>query len=111
MAYLTQDEISHNGSMLARVAQAAASEAINDPDEWTWKWRRTWAAAPGWDAAWESYEASHPDDGDPETPAPDPGADPGVITDGMILSQVQIMVVPSGPPPQVQAALTPPSEE
>ena len=93
MGYLTQNEIANNGSMLNRVAQAAAEEDILDPDRWTYDRRRTWAAAPGWDDAWESYKVSHPDDGDPETPLPDPGADEGVITDGQILAQVQAMNV------------------
>jgi hypothetical protein len=84
MSYLTQDTIAHDQHMTGRVAQAAASEAVDgDPDVWTFTHRRTWAAAPGWDAAWESAVA-----GD----VPDPGADPGVITDGMILSQVQAML-------------------
>jgi hypothetical protein len=99
MSYLTQDEIAGNGSMAARVAQAAAGENVPyDPDRWAYEHRRTWSSAPGWDAAWESFRASHPD---PEPPWPDgyvpadPGADPGVITDGQILSQVQSMLAPS----------------
>lgn len=90
MSYLTQDEIANNRSMLNRVAQAAAQEQLSsDPDRWSYEQRRTWAAAPGWDAAWESFKASHPDV-EGEEPA-DPGRDEGVITDGMILSQVQLM--------------------
>lgn len=84
MSYLTQDDIANNGAMQARVAQAAAQEVKSDePDRWTYERRRTWASAPGWDAAWESYLVANPDG--------DPGADEGVITDGMILSQVQSM--------------------
>ena len=84
MSYLSQDDIANNRSMLARVAQAAAQETkSDDPDRWSYEHRRFWAAAPGWDAAWESYLVANP--------GGDPGADPGVITDGMILSQVQSM--------------------
>ena len=80
--------------MLDRVAQAAASEDVSsDPDRWTYENRRDWAAAPGWDAAWESYRAAHPDE-----PDLDPGLDEAVITDGMILSQVQAMAAPPGGP-------------
>ena len=64
-----------------------------DPDRWTYENRRDWAAAPGWDAAWESYWAAHPDEEDL-----DPGLDESVITDGQILSQVQSMVAPPTPP-------------
>ena len=95
MSYLQQDEIANNRSMQARVAQAAAQEkAPGDPDRWTFDNRRTWAAAPGWSEAWASAEVSHPDDGDPETAAYDPGSDESVITDAMILSQVQSMAPP-----------------
>lgn len=93
MSYLTQDEIANSQSMNARVAQAAAQESkASNPDVWTYNWRRTWASAPGWSEAWESSRASHPDD-----PEFDPGKDQAVITDSMILSQVQSMA--SGNPP------------
>lgn len=44
------------------------------------------AAAPGWVPAWESASAATR-----ATDAPPIGADPGVITDGMILSAVQAL--------------------
>ena len=87
MSYLTQNEIAGNYTMRNRVAQAAASENVDgDPDVWTTDNRRDWAAAPGWDAAWESAKVSHEDD-----PGYDPGQDEAVITDGQILAQVQAM--------------------
>lgn len=87
MTYLTQNEISSNVSMTGRVAQAATLEGKGtDGDGWTYENRRVWASAPGWSEAWESARASHPDD-----PEYDPGADEAVITDGMILSQIQGM--------------------
>jgi hypothetical protein len=99
MSYLTQNTIANNPSMVARMAQAAAQEGIDsDPDRWVWERRRQWAAAPGWDAAWESAMVLHPPDDDPLTPPYDPGADETVITDGMILAQVQLMATPAGPP-------------
>lgn len=90
MSYLTQSEISNNYSMISRVAQCATQEKVPDSDLWVQENRRAWAAAPGWDAAWSSARASHPDDDQY-----DPGADEAVITDEMILSQVQLMK-PSG---------------
>ena len=83
MSYLTQDTIANNAAMLARVAQCAAQQMIPTADEWTRNNRRTWASAPGWDAAWESALAGGIED---------PGSDEAVITDGMILSQVQSMM-------------------
>jgi hypothetical protein len=53
---------------------------------WVNDYRYVWAASPGWGAAWDSALAGHPDDPDYE-----PGKDPAVITDGMILSTVQAL--------------------
>jgi hypothetical protein len=88
MSYLTQNEIASNSAMFWRVAQAAAEEGVEgNPDEWTNDNRRYWAAAPGWDDAWESFKVSNPD--------ADPGANEAVITDGQILAQVQAMNPPA----------------
>jgi hypothetical protein len=87
MSYKTQGEIADSRSMGIRVAQCAASEGqTTDPDRWAHEHRREWSAAPGWDAAWESAKVAHPEAGY------DPGADEAVITDAMILSQVQSML-------------------
>jgi hypothetical protein len=53
---------------------------------WVEQNRYVWASSPGWGAAWDSALAGHPDDPDYE-----PGKDPAVITDGMILSTVQTL--------------------
>ena len=87
MTFLVQSEIAANPAMLARVAQCAAKQGEPEPDGWAQLHRRTWAAAPGWDEAWASARASHEGD---ETY--DPGQDEAVITDPMILSQVQEML-------------------
>lgn len=93
MSYLTQSEIAGNDAMFERVAMAATTEGEPDPDTWTRDNRRQWAAAPGWDAAWASALASHPPPapGEPFIGVYDPGTDEAVITDPMILSQVQSM--------------------
>jgi hypothetical protein len=90
MSYLDQSEIADSESMGARVAQCVASEGGDNPDTWTQANRREWASAPGWDAAWASAQAGHPDD-----PSYDPGADEAVITDAMILGQIQTMDPPA----------------
>jgi hypothetical protein len=87
MSYLTQTEIAEDWFMRNRVAAAAADEHVEgDPDLWSQEHRREWAGAPGWDAAWESAKVSHEDEPDYQ-----PGHDESVITDEMILSQVQSM--------------------
>lgn len=85
MSYLEQNEIAGNPSMMSRVAQCATGEGIPDSDSWASVHRREWAASPGWDSAWASSLASHPDKDY------DPGSDESVITDSMILSEVQAL--------------------
>ncbi len=88
MSYLVQTEMADDWAMRNRVAAAAASEHVEgDPDAWSNENRREWAAAPGWDAAWESATVSHEGDSGYE-----PGRDEAVITDSMILAQVQSML-------------------
>lgn len=89
--YLSIADAADSYSLQRRVAACAAQQdAPGDPVQWTVDNRYTWAAAPGWGAAWDSALASHPDD-----PVYDPGADPAVITDAQILAQLQSMLVPS----------------
>jgi len=89
MTYLGQAAIADNAAMNQRVAQCAAEQSVENPDQWTSINRRTWASAPGWADAWASSLASHEDN-----PSYDPGRDEAVITDGMILGQVQAMTAP-----------------
>lgn len=85
-SYLAQNEIAFDIYMVGRVAQAATTEKPEvNADEWTRENARIWAAAPGWDAAWQSARVAHPE------PEYQPGKDEAVITDGMILSQLQSM--------------------
>jgi len=87
VTYQIQNEIAISPAMQARVAQAVAGEGTDftdNPDSWTQNFRRFWAAAPGWDAAWESYKVGNPG-------ISDPGANESVITDAMILAQVRSM--------------------
>ena len=81
MAYIDVHAMTTSGSLHGRLAAAAATEHLaGDPERWVAEHRYELASAPGWGDAWASAVASD---------NPDPGADPGVITDGMILSQVQ----------------------
>ena len=52
-----------------------------DPDRGAPPTAATWAAAPGWDDAWESAQVTHPDDRATPTPTPTPVTDESVITD------------------------------
>jgi len=82
MSYLTQAQIADDQTMRVRVASCAAQQGITDagldPDTWAREWCRVWAAAPGWDAAWEASGSEQP------------GAD--AVEDAQILSQVQSMM-------------------
>jgi hypothetical protein len=109
MSYLTQNDIASNRSMNNRVGQAVAQEGWPaQADSWTEVYRRGWASAPGWDAAWESAKVNNPPDPDaPPGVAYDPGADEAVITDAQILAQVQAMLTEY---PPVVADPEPPDE-
>lgn len=81
MAYWDIAEMANDADLQARVQAAAAQEMPGDnPAQWIndHMWQVT--ASPGWDAAWASAVAGNVDR---------PGKDPGVITDGQILSAVQ----------------------
>jgi hypothetical protein len=84
MTYKAVADIVESPSLLRREHAALAKEGIDPPEQWQYVHRWELASSPGWDAAWDSALAAHPDD-----PDYDPGDDPGVITDGMILSAIQ----------------------
>jgi hypothetical protein len=80
MAYIDVASMVKSASLQEREWAALAKEGIDPPEGWQFTHRWLLAASPGWDAAWASAVAGGMDD---------PGADPGVITDGMILSAIQ----------------------
>src|SRR6187200_1562581 len=97
-SYLSISAIANDKNMVERMNAAATQQQhlgsidVNMPNTsapfsaqaWVHDYRYVWASSPGWGAAWDSALAAHPDDPDYE-----PGKDPAVITDGMILSTVQ----------------------
>jgi hypothetical protein len=94
-AYLAISEIANDENMRERMRAAATQQSylgsaplITDPVRWVGDNMYVWAASPGWGAAWDSALAGHPDD-----PSYEPGRDPAVITDEMILSTVQSLGV------------------
>ena len=95
-AYLAISEIANNKTMNERMRAAVVQQVhlgnaplVSDPIRWVGDNMYLWASSPGWGAAWDSALAAHPDD-----PTFDPGADPAVITDSMILSTVQELTRP-----------------
>lgn len=90
-AYLAISQIATDQFMNDRVRACAAQQQVPDPATWTLANQYTWAASPSWGEKWEYALAAHPDDGDPDTPAYEPGADPAVITDADILATVQAL--------------------
>jgi len=63
--------------------------------QWVTDNRYLWASSPGWGAAWDYSLAAPPPETEPDY---EPGKDPGVITDGMILSTVQALGAPAAAP-------------
>lgn len=90
-SYLSISAIANDRHMRDRLYAATtqqdhlgAGDYKPDPITWTDVNRYLWASSPDWGASWDSALAAHPDEPDYE-----PGADPAVITDGMILATVQ----------------------
>ena len=83
MTYANIAAITRSTSLIDRLTAAAAEENKPIPyDAWVREHMWDFAAAPGWAAAWGSALASG---------IVDPGASETVITDGMILAEVQAM--------------------
>ena len=80
MSYWDISQMSADLDLTSRVAACAAQEGIPDPRQWAADRMLNIAAAPGWGEAWASAIAG----GDQY-----PGRNPAVITDPMILSEVQ----------------------
>ena len=83
MSYWDIAQMSLDNDLTQREAAAAAQEQPDDPTTWALANGMRLAASPGWADAWASAVAAE---------LPQPGRDPAVITDGMILSAVQGLV-------------------
>lgn len=92
MAYIDIYEMTNDYDLRSRVTacaaeqQEAGAELGMDPLVWTDTHRWAWAASPGWAEAYAYAKETHTD----EKYAP--GRDPAVITDGMILAEVQVLL-------------------
>lgn len=104
-SYLSIAAIASDQFMTERMNAAATQQSYlgnvammpTDPLTWVALNRYVWASSPGWGAAWDSALAAHPPETEPDY---QPGKDPAVITDGMILSAVQAL---GGAPAAYQA--------
>lgn len=98
MSYLAVSLITKDEDLLARVTACAAIEGDAAPELWTQQNKWAIAAQPLWGDAWEYAVNSG---------VTDIGTDPGVITDGMILSAVQslnnIKPRPATPTPRARS--------
>lgn len=80
MSYWDIAEMSRDADLVARITACVAQEIENSEGMVTQYFLLDICASPGWSEAWASAVAAE---------LPNPGRDPGVITDGMILSAVQ----------------------
>lgn len=83
MSYLAIHHMQSNVSLRARITACSVQEGKTWAEITEPLYFHRLASSPGWEAAWASAEANG---------IADPGADEGVITDGMILSAVQALV-------------------
>jgi hypothetical protein len=81
--YLTISDVAADQHMRARVAACAAQQGSTEPEHWAYVNAYIWAASPGWAATWDSAVAGG---------VAEPGKDPAVIQDSMILARVQGML-------------------
>lgn len=92
MAYMDQSKLSNDPDFAQRIAACAAVERdLGDLHPLSWAAQNQWtiAAAPGFADAYASAIANG---------VPNPGADPSVISDEMILAAVQAMPAPTPAP-------------
>lgn len=83
ISYSTQAKLARDQGLTDRVTACAASEKHADPVKWAFDHRWELSAEPGWDDAY-AYAVRNG--------ITNPGDDEGVITDGMILSAVQMLL-------------------
>ena len=86
MGYWDIAQMSADVDLTSRVAACAAQEGVPDPRQWAADNVLLLAAEPGWADAWASAVAAGNEQ---------PGRDPAVITDGMILAAVQAAAAPA----------------
>lgn len=102
MSYLTQSKMARDRDLIMRIAACAATEGVpGNPSLWADDRRQKIVASPGWVAAYASACTSRDewvDDGSTLQPPP-PGENEAAITDGMILSAVQLIIAAETPPP------------
>lgn len=87
MTYLAVSQMAHDEALQGRIAAAAAMERLTWPDGWVARRRWQLVARSDWADAW-AYATS--------TGKTNPGPDPGVITDQMILSAIQAEAMEGG---------------
>lgn len=91
MSYLAISQMQSHPSIKARVTACCAQEGVIDPEAKVQEILWTVCASPGWGEAWD-YAVAQAIQAGPGN-ATDPGIDPAVITDAMILSAVQGAIV------------------
>jgi hypothetical protein len=100
VSYNTIIEMAGSSSLIDRSAAAAAQEGAVDPVQWAHAHIWLLAAAPGWADAWASATAACSVNVNPDT-----GQRDDVITDGMILAEVQAVMAEEAAPAEPLADL------
>lgn len=88
MSYLYQSKIANDSVIRDRIAACAASEKIENPFDWAVSKMWELSAEPGWSSAYASASLLYENSPHSSTP---PGSNEAAITDGMILSAVQLL--------------------
>ena len=78
--YISIADLADDRALQRRITACMAQDGVARPEDEAYAARWAIAAQPGWGAAWASAQAAG---------RPDIGAQPDVISDGMILAAVQ----------------------
>lgn len=92
MSYLAISQMQQNPPLRSRITACCAQEGAADPEQTAHDIMWAVCASPGWGEAWD-YAVAVAIQAGPQN-ATDPGMDPAVITDEMILSAVQPLIQP-----------------
>ena len=92
MSYLAIAQMQQHPGLRQRITACCAQEGAADPEQTMNDIMWTVCASAGWDEAWD-YAVALAIQAGPQN-ATDPGMDPAVITDAMILSAVQPLIQP-----------------
>lgn len=88
MSYQTQAILARDNDIILRLAACAATQNIENPEQWAWNRSWKFSAQSGWDTAYAAAIKANTEN---------PGKSETIITDSMILKAVQAVIAAEKP--------------